>query len=129
VTENDVERGLYGKYQVHHADGSPLSEGFVFVLRPDRDPAAWFALQTYAISTENEALRADLVQWLSEHPLPGERRCDIAGCRAQVRWRFVTDDGETVLWFCAEHAGVFCNTTLIPYKYEYLKPTDQEEEQ
>ena len=128
MTENDMERGLYGKYQVHHADGTPLSDGFVFVLRPDRDPAAWYALQAYAIWTENKALHADLVQWLKENPTPGEHHCDIAGCRREVKWRFVSEHGETVLWFCDKHAGDFCNTTLIPYEYEPVQPVNQEEQ-
>jgi hypothetical protein len=68
---NDNQRGLYCKYLVRHADGTPLSPGLVFVLRPDRDPAAWNALREYALSTDNHALAGDLLAWLSEHDTPG----------------------------------------------------------
>lgn len=70
------ERGLYGKYKVRYADGSPLSPGLVFVLRPDRDPAAWEALFAYAKATENLVLRADLLCWLAYNPKPAEKEND-----------------------------------------------------
>jgi len=66
----DEERGFYLKYQVRHADGSELSPGMVFVLRPDRDPAAWDALMTYGFSTQNDALASDLLEWLERNPRP-----------------------------------------------------------
>jgi len=66
----DEERGFYLKYQVRHADGSELSPGMVFVLRPDRDPAAWDALKVYAFSTKNQALAGDLLEWLEQNPCP-----------------------------------------------------------
>lgn len=55
----DADRGLYNKYWVTE-DGVTSVEGFVFVLRPDRDPAARIALAAYAKATPNELLRADL---------------------------------------------------------------------
>ena len=58
---------LYGKYQVRHTDRSSLSPGFVFVLRPDRDRAAYQALMAYADHTDNDVLRDDLYQWLEDH--------------------------------------------------------------
>ena len=64
----DQTKGLYEKYQVRHADGTPLSPGFVFVLRPDRDTAARRALLVYAVETTNDALHDDLCQWFLEHP-------------------------------------------------------------
>lgn len=42
-------RGLYDKYRVTKADGTPL-DGPCFVLRYDRDPAARRALFAYADS-------------------------------------------------------------------------------
>lgn len=65
--------GLYGKYDVRHADGSPLSPGFVFLLRPDRDLAAYDALMTYAASTRDKVLADDLYAWLGTNSPPVKR--------------------------------------------------------
>jgi hypothetical protein len=59
----DAEKGLYGKYRITKADGSPVS-GFKFVLSPDNDPAAVEALRAYAFKTKNEQLAEDLFSWL-----------------------------------------------------------------
>lgn len=50
--------GLYDKYRVTHADGSPVGGEF-FVLKMT-DPATVPALQAYAAATDNEKLAADL---------------------------------------------------------------------
>ena len=68
VSHGIGEQGLHGKYRIEHMDGRPLSSGFCFVLRPDRDAAAWEALRVYAEMTENVRLRNDLERWLSENP-------------------------------------------------------------
>ena len=60
---DDMNRGLYSKYIVTKADGTPL-DGDCFVLRPDRDAAARCALIEYAAQTPNEALAADIEAWL-----------------------------------------------------------------
>jgi len=76
----DETRGFYLKYQVRHADGSELSPGMVFVLRPDRDPAAWDALRMYALSTLNRHLGEDLRRWLTDYPRPK------GGTNAEMEW-------------------------------------------
>jgi len=60
---DDANVGLYPKYVVQHADGRGL-DGDCFVLRPDRDLAAWHALFTYATFTDNERLADDIYAWL-----------------------------------------------------------------
>lgn len=59
------ERGLYSKYVIRKADGSPV-EGDYFVLRPGRDAHARAALRAYAesIANENPWLSRDLFRWL-----------------------------------------------------------------
>ena len=54
-------RGLYDKYRVTKADGSPV-DGFTFVLRL-QDPHARVAMLAYAesVRAENPILWADLV--------------------------------------------------------------------
>ena len=59
----DENRGLYSKYNVTKANGDPL-DGDCFVLRPDRDPAAWYALSAYAAYTPNYELARDIRTWL-----------------------------------------------------------------
>ena len=73
---DDTERGLYSKYRVTKADGKPL-DGPCFVLRPDRDYAAWHALNSYGIYTTNDKLSTDIFAWLDEMgqpPYPDELR-------------------------------------------------------
>jgi len=55
--------GLYTKYNVIKADtGEPVND--CFVLRPDRDPASVSALRTYAKTTENKELAANIIKWV-----------------------------------------------------------------
>jgi len=57
--------GLKRKYIVFKArNGEPVENAFV--LRPDKDPAAWRAVFRYAITTDNRELRQDMMSWLSE---------------------------------------------------------------
>jgi hypothetical protein len=97
---NDSDKGLYLKYQVRHADGSALSPGPVFVLRPDRDNAAWAALKTYAKLTENAQLASDLLDWLAEHPLePETQTCPV--CEETMTKTALLCDGHWELsWWC-----------------------------
>ena len=67
--DDDGKRGLYSKYKVTKADGTPL-DGDCFVLRPDRDEAAISALEAYADATNNENLAADIREWLQTPRLP-----------------------------------------------------------
>lgn len=61
---NDMSKGLYSKYIVTKADGTPL-DGDCFVLRPDRDSAAFAALERYAEKTRNRELANDIIGWLN----------------------------------------------------------------
>lgn len=58
------QKGLYGKYDITK-DGNPL-DGPAFVLRPDRDEAAYIALAAYAVLTTNRRLKKDLADLLIE---------------------------------------------------------------
>lgn len=66
VTEKRT--GLYGKYSIFRADGTPVKDR-CFVLKPDKDPVAVKALQTYAAATDDEQLRNDLYDWVGK-PMP-----------------------------------------------------------
>jgi len=55
--------GLYGKYEVYE-DGEPVNS--CFVLEPESDKDAREALRTYADSTENDELAADLREWMDQ---------------------------------------------------------------
>lgn len=57
------KRGLYSKYIIEKADGSPVDpDAYYFVLRLDADRAARHAARTYArdIESTNPGLAADL---------------------------------------------------------------------
>jgi len=61
--------GLYGKYRIAKADGSPTDPGAqYFVLRIDTDQAARMALFTYAdyIEHDQPEFAAELRQWLDD---------------------------------------------------------------
>lgn len=63
--------GLYEKYRVERTDGKPLT-GPVFVLQPETDRHAVFALRAYLTSLEGYGdpndlpLIADLREWIKE---------------------------------------------------------------
>jgi len=59
------KKGLYGKYIITRADGTPVNDR-CFVLKPDKDPAAAKALQAYAAATDDEQLRDDLYAWVGK---------------------------------------------------------------
>lgn len=58
-------RGLYNKYRVAKADGSPC-EDYKFVLSPEKSEADRKALQAFADATSNMKLRDDIYMYL-EH--------------------------------------------------------------
>lgn len=119
---DDQEKGLYCKYHVRHADGSPLSPGFLFILRPDRDPAAWQAVKTYAETTKNPALRADLFQWLQDNPSPDTPLCDGSDCREQATWRFwYVDEEAAVRQYCDRHIGPIVVAARKPYEHYLIQ--------
>lgn len=55
--------GLYDKYVVTKADGTPVYDR-CFVLKPSKDPVAVKALQAYAFATDDDQLRDDLYAWV-----------------------------------------------------------------
>jgi len=74
-----MSNGLFGKYRVEHADGSPTdANAQYFVLRVDTDANARHALRIYArsIFNDNRTLARDLIRGLNEiehdlaHPKP-----------------------------------------------------------
>lgn len=71
--------GLYGKYTVTKADGTPVTDR-CFVLKPDKDIAARMALLTYAEYTCDEQLRNDIHQWLGLMLEQTKRNPDCKSC-------------------------------------------------
>jgi hypothetical protein len=66
---DDIE-GLYNKYFIEKADGSPIDQAArYFVLRYDNDRHARVALDAYASSIRDEdpALAADILEALEEY--------------------------------------------------------------
>lgn len=68
MTDTD-DTGLYEKYEVYK-DGDPVPNSFV--LEPESDPAAREALIRYAEATDDEALAADLREWMADLRTRGE---------------------------------------------------------
>lgn len=66
MTANEiVNDGLKVKYNVFKvSDGSIVNN--CFVLRPDKDSAARYALQSYAEVTDNEQLATDIYAWVGK---------------------------------------------------------------
>jgi len=60
-----MKSGLYSKYTVISNETGKEIEGPCFVLRPDKDHAAYGALMLYAELTENKELSMDITRWLS----------------------------------------------------------------
>lgn len=55
--------GLFGKYIITKADGTEIGpDAKYFVLRYDKDFAAWMALRSYALHTPNKELQKDLLE-------------------------------------------------------------------
>lgn len=66
-----MEKGLFGKYKIEKANGTPLDENArYFVLRYDKDPAALIALKAYMENTTNRALKMDLIVEISNIEQP-----------------------------------------------------------
>jgi len=61
--EKEKQQGLYGKYRVYKAcNGEPVEN--CFVLRPDKDEDAQYALLCYGAMTKNLQLKADIKAWV-----------------------------------------------------------------
>jgi SOS-response transcriptional repressor LexA len=61
----DPKPGLYDKYTVINNETGQAIDGVCFVLRPDKDAAAFGALLQYAELTPNTDLAMDITRWLS----------------------------------------------------------------
>lgn len=89
----EKQKGVFMKYILRKADGSPIDEqACYFVLRLDTDKAARHAMLTYAGHILNRELAADIVKcvdWLNDPP-----RCTCAG----------RNDGITI---CPLHDSLF----------------------
>ena len=75
------KRGVYGKYVIEKADGSPVDpEACYFVLRLDTDPAARKAAAQYARSVrrKNAVFADDIERCLNELERPP------CGCREAI---------------------------------------------
>lgn len=63
---NTTQLGIYNKYTViDNKTGQPV-DGAVFVLKPDKDPAALKSLETYASATDNTKLSEDIMMWIDQ---------------------------------------------------------------
>lgn len=72
----------------HTVDAAGVPADEVFLLRPERDPAARTALRAYADATNNIQLRYDILIWIgdateSDRPQP-RLRCFDAGEEAAI---------------------------------------------
>ncbi len=66
---DDGPKGIYGKYLIEKADGSPIAAAAeYFVLRLDTDPCARAAVLRYADECEgrNPILAAELREWVAD---------------------------------------------------------------
>lgn len=61
----DPKSGLYDKYTVINNETGHTAVGAWFILRPDKDAAAFGALLRYAELTPNTDLAMDITRWLS----------------------------------------------------------------
>lgn len=79
-------QGLFDKYIVHKADGTPCDEDAIyFVLRLDTDPFAQTAAHFYAFlcHQQNPALSADLLTLLRNHT---DKEPNAIQVLRQVEW-------------------------------------------
>lgn len=58
-----MNEGLKIKYDVYKVEDGSLVKN-CFVLRPDKDPYAVYALIEYASKTDNKELSDDIREWL-----------------------------------------------------------------
>lgn len=98
--------GLYGKYDVRKkSDNTEVTN--CFVLRPDRDNAAAYAVLAYAYATNDKRLSKDLRDWVFELQIKSGRKplvfsnadClramtdeELAGFLTDMAWSAPSDD-------------------------------------
>jgi hypothetical protein len=97
----DADKGVYGKYVLSKADGTPLDpEACYFVLRLDKDKAARMAAMEYARHCDNRQLAVDLTACVAELSAPCTCRGVDDGCARHPRtfsavWRAMpSEEGE-----------------------------------
>lgn len=98
-------KGLYVKYDVRKVDTGELVND-CFVLRPDKDRAAFAALRAYAEQTTNDELRKDINQQLDSilaEKTKGLKAFAIGPDRYEV---VVGYDRESVVDWYKRHTGV-----------------------
>lgn len=127
--DDSVQPGLYGKYQISKADGTPTDpDAQYFVLRIDTDRAARAAVRKYSIEInhDNPALALDLLKWANVYAedesekwteaeltgdgtgtaLPEIIMCEFCGAAATHVW---SDDRGT-MYVCAAHLDMTRHT-------------------
>lgn len=65
----DWHQGIFGKYYIEHADGTPVApRSQYFVLRLDTDPHARAAIAAYAdsVQADNPTLAGELRAWIQQ---------------------------------------------------------------
>jgi len=97
------KKGLYEKYTVIKNSTGEEVQG-VFILKPESDPIAIAALQTYAELTDNETLAQDLTGWIEVMELMGydmPPECDYCESVAKVKSSpFMADAGASMCKQC-----------------------------
>jgi hypothetical protein len=76
ILERAKASGLYGKYIIQKADGSPIDpHADYFVLRLDTDPYARIAALEYAIQTDDQTLGGMLTKRVLDHVYSEDDQC------------------------------------------------------
>lgn len=88
--------GLYAKYIITKEDGTPVNDR-CFVLKPDKDPAAAKALQTYAAETDDEQLRDDLYAWVGKPMLKPRSLEEVIAFDGEI---WIEDKYDFDVWAC-----------------------------
>lgn len=72
---SDEPKGLYSKYNVTKADGTPIEDNDIFVLRPGKDFAAVAAMRAYAlaVATTNPKLSQEINDWMTSLQWEGDK--------------------------------------------------------
>ena len=88
--------GLYAKYIITKADGTPVNDR-CFVLKPDKDPAAAKALQAYAAATDDEQLRNNLYAWVGKPTLKPMTLEEVIAFDGEI---WMEDKSDFDVWAC-----------------------------
>lgn len=113
--------GLKTKYLVYKADTGERLDN-CFILRPDKDRAAVFALRAYAESTDNGVLSEDIYNWVGKDDTSEENNicafcCDDEDFRAM---KHSYDDSDGMFNYCP-----FCGRRLTPPRLDICESSEQ----